>query len=144
MTPRASTDIWPPRRHPRGFTLVEMLIVVALIGIVASIALPSYRNATRKAKEAVLREDLWVLRDLIDQYHTDRGKYPETLAALAEAGYVKLVPMDPMTSSRETWITETEPPGEDAPEEEEVDLGITDVRSGAPGVGLDGTEYGSW
>jgi general secretion pathway protein G len=84
------------------------------------------------------------MRDVIDQYHTDRGRYPESLDSLVEAGYLRAIPIDPMTGSRDSWITETEPLGEDAPEEEEVDLGITDVRSGANGVGLDGTEYSTW
>ena len=132
------------RPRESGFTMVEMLIVVALIGIVASIALPSYRNATLKARESVLREDLWVMRDVIDQYFSDRGKYPESLDALVEAGYLRVIPADPMTRSRESWVTETEPIGEDAPEEENVEPGITDVRSGADGTGLDGTEYSSW
>jgi prepilin-type N-terminal cleavage/methylation domain-containing protein len=127
-----------------GFTMVEMLIVVALIGIVASIALPSYRNAQLKAREAVLREDLWVLNDVVNQYYTDRGHSPESLDALTEAGYLMVIPVDPMTGSRDSWITETEPLGAEAPEEEEVDLGITRVRSGATGVALDGTEYSSW
>jgi general secretion pathway protein G len=123
-----------------------MLIVVALIGIVASIALPSYRHATLKAREAVLREDLWVLRDVIDQYHTDRGKYPTSLEDLADsgAGYLRKIPVDPMTGSSDTWQTTTEPLGEDVPEEEDVEPGITDVHSGATGIGLDGTEYSSW
>ena len=136
----------PPsrKRSSRGFTMVEMLIVVALIGIVAAMALPSYRNAGLKAREAVLREDLWVMRDIIDQYYSDHGKYPDSLETLREAGYVRAIPVDPITGSRESWITETEPLGEDAPEEEEANVGITDVRSGATGVGLDGTEYSTW
>ena len=131
-------------RRARGFTLIEMLIVVALIGIVASIALPSYRHATLKAREAVLREDLWVLRDVIDQYYTDKQKYPASLEDLKSSGYIRKIPLDPMTRSAETWTTTTEPLGENAPTDDQQEPGITDVQSGATGTALDGTEYSTW
>lgn len=132
------------RRASRGFTLAEMLIVAALLGILASIALPNYRHAQRKAQESVLREDLWILRDLIDQHKADRGQYPEDLQALVNRGYIRRIPVDPITGSSETWQEIREPLGEETPEEEDVETGITDVRSGAEGVGLDGTPYSEW
>lgn len=132
------------RRARRGFTLAEMLIVAALIGILAAIALPNYRHAQRKAQEAALKENLWILRDLIDQHKADRGQYPEDLQQLVSRGYLRRVPTDPVTNSADTWEEIREPLGEEAPEEEEVETGITDVRSGAPGVGLDGTPYTEW
>jgi general secretion pathway protein G len=134
----------PRRRVAGGFTLVEMMFVVAIIGIVATIALPQYRHATQKAREAVLKEDLWTMNDVIDQYKTDHGEYPASLETLVDSSYLKIIPVDPITRSRDTWVTETEEPPPDAPEEEQTVGGITVVHSGAPGVGLDGTEYTTW
>jgi len=129
--------------------MIEMLIVVALIGIVASIALPAYQHATLKARESVLKEDLWVLRDVIDQYFTDKGQYPASLDELVASGYLRKIPPDPMTGSSETWIPSFEPLSEDDVSEgdegdQQAAPGVTDVRSGATGVALDGTNYGDW
>lgn len=131
-------------RLARGFTLAEMLIVAALIGILAAIALPNYRHAQQKTREAVLREDLWILRDLIDQYKADRGEYPDSLQDLVSKGYIRRVPTDPITQSADTWEEIREPLGEEAPEEEEPESGVTDVKSGAGGIGLDGTPFSEW
>ena len=135
-------------RHVRsgGFTLLEMLVVAALIGILALLAMPNYRHATQKARESVLREDLWILRDVIDQYHTDKGKYPSSLEDLGKngSGYLRKVPVDPITGSAETWQTDTEPIAEDAPADTPTEQGITDVHSGAPGTGSDGIAYADW
>lgn len=131
-------------RRPRGFTLAEMLIVAALIGVLAGIALPNYRHAQLKTREAVLRENLWIMRDLIDQYKTDRGEYPASLEDLESKGYIRRVPIDPITKSADTWVTVQDEPAIDAPEEENPDTGIKDVLSGAPGTGLDGTPYSEW
>ena len=132
------------RQAAKGFTLAEMLIVAALIGILAAIALPNYRHAQLKAREAVLREDLWILRDLIDTYKADRGTYPDGLQDLVTKGYIRRIPIDPMTQSPDTWEEIREPLGADVPEEEDVDTGVTDVKSGAQGTALDGTPYAEW
>ena len=129
----------------RGFTMIEMLIVVALIGIVASMALPNYRQSTKKAREAVLKQDLWIMRDVIDQFYTDKGRYPTSLEELVTEGYIRKVPMDPITQSAETWSLDTEPLAESQQEElQEQEQGITDVHSGAPGDALDGSLYTEW
>lgn len=133
------------RRRSRGFTLVEMLIVVALIGIVATLALPSFRHSTTKARESVLRHDLWVLRDLIDQFFTDQGRYPTDLDELVAMGYLRKIPVDPFTESADTWEASYDSLAEDdfdTPEAEEP--GITDVHSGARGRALDGSFYREW
>src|SRR5882672_6201260 len=90
-------------RDDKGFTLIELLIVVAIIGIIAGIAVVQLQNAPKKAREAVLKEDLYALRDCIDQYFADKGKYPESLSTLVEENYLRKLPTDPMTNSSETW-----------------------------------------
>lgn len=124
-----------------GFTLLELIVVMTVIGILVAVALPAYQDATLRAKEAVLREDLRVLREALDEYYTDRGEYPPALEALAEEGYIRSVPVDPLTGSADTWVVEFAPwqmldQGQAA--------GVWNVRSGAEGVGLDGTPYGEW
>lgn len=123
----------------RGFTLLELLIVITLIGIIAALAVPQFKNTPLKAKEAVLKEDLYILRDVIDQYYTDKGKYPGTLQDLVEAGYLRKVPEDPLTGSADTWQIETVPA-----EEGEEAGGVYDVHSSAPGTALDGSSYAEW
>ena len=126
------------RRAETGFTLIELVIVVAIIGILVSVAMPVYKNSVIKAREAVLREDLWVIRDCIDQYFTDKGQYPADLGALVETGYIKTIPIDPITNSAESWVTEEAPTDENAPD---ATTGIRDVKSGAEGSTIDGTPY---
>jgi len=127
-----------------GFTLLELLIVVALIGIIAALAVPQFKNTPRKAKEAVLKEDLYILRDVIDQHFTDKGKYPSSLQDLVEAGYLRKIPNDPITGSSETWVIETVPPSEGDDGADDAGGGVYDVHSGAPGTALDGTSYSEW
>ena len=123
-----------------GFTLLELLIVVALIGILAALVAPQFQKTPVKAKEAVLKEDLFTLRDVIDQYFSDKGKYPQTLESLVEEGYLRKVPVDPFTNSADTWQIETAPGDEDT----EGEGGVYDVHSGASGSAMDGTSYSEW
>lgn len=125
----------------RGFTLLELIVVMAVIGILVTIALPAYRDATQRAKEAALREDLFQMRQAIDEYYVDKGQYPAALEDLVTEGYLRGIPVDPITESRDTWVVEY------APWEmlDQGDIaGIWDVHSGARGEGLDGTPYSEW
>lgn len=130
-----------PSRSQAGFTLIELLVVIFIMGILWGIALPNYRNSVMQAKEAVLRENLYRMRDSIDHYHADKGKYPESLQALVDAGYVRDVPVDPITSTA-AW--------EEIPAEAEADDplatagGIYDVKSVSEAVGMNGRPYKEW
>lgn len=120
----------------RGFTLIELLVVLAVVGTLLTLALPRYFSSIDKSREAVLKENLFQMREAISRYHADKGKYPETLEALAADKYLRKVPLDPVTESAATWIVV-------APEDPQKG-GVWDVRSGAPGKGLDGSEYTQW
>ncbi len=127
------------KARSRGFTLIELLIVIALIGILASLVVPQFRHTPRKAKEAVLKEDLYTLRDVIDQYFSDKGKYPDSLQALVDDGYIRKIPVDPITESADTWQVETAEGSED-----EEAGGVYDVHSGSNETALDGSAYSEW
>ena len=128
------------RSDARGFTLLELITVMALVAILAAIALPQYKVAITQAKEATLREDLFRFRDVIDQYQADKGKYPASLDALVQDGYLRRVPEDPITKAVDWEMVYAEPdtdrPGE-AP-------GVFDVRSSSTLVSLSGTPYNEW
>jgi general secretion pathway protein G len=128
-------------RKQRGFTLIELMIVISIMLILISTAIPLYQSAIRNAREAVLRQNLFTLRSVIDQYSEDKEKAPQSLDDLLQAGYLKQIPVDPITNSRETWQTVQEDVllsvDQNAP-------GITDVHSGAQGNGADGTPYAEW
>ena len=127
--------------HSRGFTLIELLVVVAIIGILAAVAVGQYQRSIVKAKEAVLKEDLFVMRTQINMYFADKGRYPADLNALVDDKYLRTLPVDPITESADTWVLEYAPwemleAGQPA--------GVWNVRSGADGEGLNGTPYKEW
>ncbi len=133
----------PGRRRARGFTLIEMIIVFTLIGILVGLALPEYKYSLRKARETVLKTDLFEFRKLIGQYYNDKHKYPPSLRSLVEEDYLRQIPIDPMTRSADTWLEIREQPNyeELLPG---VELGIVDVQSGSTEKALDGTIYNTW
>ena len=123
--------------RPRGFTLIELLVVMAVVALLVSIAAPRYFGHVDRAKEAALKQSLNVMRDAIDKFHGDQGRYPEGLEELVAKRYIRTIPADPMTESNATWAIEP-PPGRSV-------QGLAyDVRSGAPGNGADGTPYALW
>ena len=128
-----------PRRDSRGFTLLELMIVISIVVILASVALPQYQKATRHARETVLRDDLFQMRKLIDQFAADKGKLPQSLDELVSEGYLREIPEDPITGEK-NWVTET---GED-PSSLEGGTGIINVRSASTDTGSDGKPYSEW
>jgi general secretion pathway protein G len=130
-------------RKPKhsGFTLIELMIVISIILILVSISIPIYTQSVIHSKEAVLKDDLFTLRSVIDQYTLDKQKAPQSLDDLVSAGYLRSLPKDPFTGSTDTWQVTTDDtlmdPNQTAP-------GIVDVHSGASGVATDGTAYSSW
>lgn len=129
------------RSPERGFTLIEMIIVITVIAILTAIAIPVYRIHVLHANEAVLKEDLHTMREAIDQYTQDKNKAPQSLSDLVDAGYMRLIPKDPFTNSAETW----QPVQEDVVQSlDQSQPGITDVHSGSNQMASDGTAYSSW
>ncbi|NJA88709.1 type II secretion system protein [Rhodocyclus tenuis] len=125
----------PCRR--RGFTLIELMVVMAIIAVLLTIAAPSYFRHLERAREASLQQTLAVVRDAIDKFHGDTGAYPETLADLASRRYLRAVPVDPITDSAETWLTIPPPPANGAGR-------VWDIKSGAEGTSTRGTPYADW
>lgn len=129
------------RGRQGGFTLVELLVVLAIISILASMAVVQYRNSIQLANEAVLTTNLVRMRDAIDQYYADKGKYPASLDVLVTDHYLRKIPEDPFTKSSDTWQTI---PAEPDPANPSAEPGIYDVKSGAPGQALDGRSFSDW
>jgi general secretion pathway protein G len=129
------------RKHDAGFTLVELMIVMAIIGVLAVVAIPSYVGAVRQAREAVLREDLHVMRDAIDSYTADKQKAPQSLDDLVTEGYMRSIPVDPMTRAKDTWVTST---SDALRSVDQTDPGIDDVHSSSQEQGTDGQPYTEW
>ena len=123
-------------KNQHGYTLIEMMIVISIIAILATIAQPSYMRYRMRAKETSLKRTLFVMRDVIDQYYADHGKYPDSLEALADEKYIRAVPEDPITASADTWILIPPESGEEG--------GVFDIHSGSPLVSLDGQPYNEW
>jgi general secretion pathway protein G len=129
------------KKNARGFTIIELLIVLTLIVILAAMSMVQYRNSVQRSKEAVLREDLFRLRDAIDQYYADKNKYPQSLQDLVSDGYLREVPKDPMTDSAETWQVEAAEPDLNNPAAEP---GVFNIKSGSDATALDGSRYSEW
>jgi general secretion pathway protein G len=128
-------------RRQRGFTIIELMVVMSLIVVLATIGLAQYRTSVVRAKEAVLKEDLFRMRDAIDQYYADKNKYPPALEDLVSDGYLRQIPRDPITESASTWQAV---PAEPDPNNPISDPGVYDVKSGAEATALDGTRYADW
>ncbi len=120
----------------RGFTLIELLVVMAIIATLLTLAVPRYARSLQRSREAVLRQDLATLRESIDKFYGDTGKYPQSLAALVERRYLRAIPVDPIAKSAEKWVVVAS----DDPD----DTGVKDVRSGADGNGENGVPYAAW
>jgi general secretion pathway protein G len=129
------------RTQDAGFTLMELMIVMAIVAILATLAVPSFKGSLRRAREAVLKEDLQVMRAAIDSYTMDKQKGPQTLDDLIQDGYLRSIPEDPMTRSKDTWVTET---SDELTSVDQTDPGITDVHSGSQDTGSDGQPYSAW
>jgi general secretion pathway protein G len=125
-------------KRGRGFTLIELIVVMAIVALLASIAAPRYFNSLQKSKETALLLSLTTMRDAIDQYAADKGRYPESLQELAAARYIRGIPEDPISGSRETWV-EVPPPSD-----MQATGRVWDVHSGAVGRSSDGRMYADW
>ncbi len=129
------------KKWSRGFTLIEMLIVISIVLILLSFAIPSYNRSIVRAKESVLKQNLFTLRSVISQYTLDKQKAPQSLDDLVTAGYLKQIPTDPMTTNNSSWTVDQE---DALLSVDQTDLGIDDVHSGSTQISSDGTPYNTW
>jgi general secretion pathway protein G len=143
----------PGSRAQQGFTLLEMIIVVAIIGILAAIAMPKLKDMPMRANEVVLKNNLRAIRDVLDQYYGDKGHYPDSLETLVKDGYLRAIPMDPITKRNDTWVVVREESDADHPppdtsaeggDSSDNTPGIVDVHSGSPKTSFAGTPYAEW
>src|SRR5258707_224673 len=125
----------------RGFTLIELMVVAAILIVLAGLGLVQYRNSVIRARESVLKEDLFRMRDAIDQYYADKMQYPSTLDTLVSDGYMRKIPDDPFTKSNSTWQTI---PAEPDPNNPTAEAGVYDVKSGSDATAIDGAKYSEW
>lgn len=159
MVARAERELAVGRRDAgqvpaaeQGFTLLEMIIVVAIIGILAAIAMPKLKDMPMRANEVVLKNNLRTMRDVIDQYYGDKGRYPSSLETLVKEGYLRAIPIDPITKRSDTWVLVREEADPDHPPDDAADNsdnpdntpGIVDVHSGSPRTSFAGTLYSEW
>lgn len=119
----------------KGFTFIEVMVVLAIVALLLTIALPRYFSGLERAKEAVLHQDLVIIRDAIDNYYADNGRYPQSLELLIEKKYLRNIPVDPITEQSDSWITVPLP---------DYSIGVYDLRSGAEGISTDGSLYSDW
>jgi general secretion pathway protein G len=129
------------RRQQSGFTLIELMIVMTIIGILVVLAIPNFVGAVKHAREAALKEDLHVMRTAIDSYTMDKQKAPQTLDDLIQDGYLRSIPEDPMTHSKDSWVTDT---SDSLSSVDQTEPGIDNVHSGSDETGSDGQPYSSW
>ena len=133
--------MYTKHHRQRGFTLLELLTVMTILAILATVGIVGYRRHTKAAKESVLKEDLFQLNHALEQHLADKGRYPSSISTLREQGYMREIPADPMTGSKDTWVTELEPPDPDNPD---ADTGIFRIRSGSTDLGENGIPYNEW
>jgi len=119
----------------KGFTFVEVMVVLAIVALLLTIALPRYFSGLERAKEAILHQDLMTMRNAIDNYHSDKGSYPYSLDTLVEQKYLRNIPVDPITEQANSWLTVPSPG---------YSIGVYDIHSGAEGIASDGTAYTDW
>ena len=138
---RTGNDLMMARRTSQGFTLIELMIVMALIVVLAGIGLATHANGQTRAREAVLKEDLFRMRDVIDQYSADKNEYPQALADLVSGRYLRAIPVDPFTNSADTWETIM---SEMNASDLSAQPGIFDIKSGSDRMAMDGSQYADW
>jgi general secretion pathway protein G len=129
------------RHRTRGFTLLELLTVMTILALLTTVGIVGYKHHLKRSKEAVLKEDLFQLNHALEQYKADRGKYPTSINQLRELQYLREIPVDPMTQSRDTWVGDVEEPDLDNPD---ADVGIWKIRSGSTDIGDNGLPYNEW
>ena len=134
----------PHQKANRGFTIIELMIVISIILILLSVALPAYNQSILRARESVLRQNLFTMRSVISQYTLDKQKAPQSLDDLVSGGYLKQLPTDPMTGRNDTWTPDQEQGEIMSLDQQQDEGGIVDVHSGSSGVGSDGTAYNTW
>lgn len=125
------------RNTHTGYSLIELMIVVAIIGILVALAVPSFQQSAMKAREAALKQNLQTIRNVLDQHYADKGVYPPSLETLVQAGYLRQVPLDPFAETDDAWVIEFE-------ENPDAQGGIFDVHSGSDGLSTNGTPYHEW